>query len=89
MVDQLRENVPEGLEQAVVGPRELRRIAFRGQARRYNVKDLFGLVYQAVTETRRRVSKWSDFYFSPVLCREAEHSIMQEAPFARPDMGRK
>jgi len=78
MIAQLRQKMPEGLEEVVVDPKEMRRIAFRGQAHRYNIKDPFGQIYKAVQEMRRRINKWSDFDFSQSYAEKQSTAICKK-----------
>ena len=52
--------MPGMAPEIVLDPAELRRIAYRGQVRRYNKKDVFGLVGRHLSEFRYRIKRWSD-----------------------------
>jgi hypothetical protein len=66
------------MEDVPLDPRELRRIAYRGQVHRYNKKDVCGLYGKTLGELRRRITTWHILAFcekyansrSTALCKD-------------------
>ena len=63
VMSELRGQLPAGMEDIAADPKELRRIAYRGQAHRYNKKDVFGIVGKTLGELRRHITTWPNPVF--------------------------
>jgi hypothetical protein len=78
IVSELRSQLPAGMEDIAVDPKELRRIAYRGQVHRYNKMHVCGVFGKTLGELRRRITNWPNDVFrqryansmSTALCKE-------------------
>jgi len=75
---EVRSQLPADLADVPLDIKELKRLAFKGQVHRYNIRDVFGMYGKALKEIRRRINHWPSLAFreqyaslqSTALCKD-------------------